>query len=111
MKKSSLGSFEEFVLLSVAVIGEEAYGVTIKQELTERLNKSISVSALQTALRRLEDKGFLISKFGEATAVRGGKRKRYFKITAFGIKTLKETQELRMEMWQAIPNYELKYSF
>jgi PadR family transcriptional regulator PadR len=110
MKNNSLGSFEEVVLLAVAILGEDAYGVSIRQELAERLSKSISVSALQTALRRLEEKGFLNSEFGEATAVRGGKRKRYFKITAAGIKILKETQEMRQHMWQAIPNYDFKLS-
>lgn len=111
MKNQSLGSFEELVLLAVAILENEAYGVKVRKELEDRLGKNVSVSALQTALRRMEDKGLLTSSFGEATAVRGGKRKRYFKITAFGINTLKEAQKLRQQMWQAVPNYELKYSF
>ena len=111
MKTHSIGSFEELVLLAVAILEKDAYGVKIRQELEDRLSKSVSISALQTALRRLEQKGFLTSEFGEATAIRGGKRKRFFLITAFGVKTLKETQEMRLEMWHSVPNYQLKYVF
>lgn len=104
MGKYSIGEFEEVVLLTVAVLYGNAYGITIKEEIEQRLNRSVSVGAMRTALNRLEDKGFLESEFGEATAVRGGKRKRYFKVTPYGKKALEEVMEARKQLWNAIPD-------
>jgi len=103
MNTFQLGEFEEVVLLTVAVLNTDAYGVTIKQEIEGRLHRSVSTGAMQTALRRMEKKGYLESAFGEATAVRGGKRKRYFKITSYGVKALEHYKETRMGLWQSIP--------
>lgn len=104
MAKIQLGEFEEIVLLTVAVLFDEAYGVAIKQEIEERLDRSVSVGALQSALRRMEDKGFLKSRLGEATQVRGGKRKRYFTVTPYGKQALTEVKDARLQLWQSIPN-------
>jgi PadR family transcriptional regulator PadR len=76
MKKTKLGEFEELVLLTVVVLAERAYGVEIKRELEQRLGESISVGSIQSSLKRMEEKGFLVSEFGEATQKRGGKRKK-----------------------------------
>ncbi len=103
MERTHLGEFEEVVLLTVAVLYDEAYGVVIKREIEERLNRSVSVGALQSALRRMEDKGFLDSRLGEATAVRGGKRKRYFSVTPYGKQALTDVKESRLQLWRAIP--------
>ncbi|HTF21624.1 MAG TPA: helix-turn-helix transcriptional regulator [Chryseolinea sp.] len=99
----SLGEFEEVVLLTVAVLNGDAYGVAIKGDIEHRLKRSVSVGAMRTALRRLEDKGFLESEFGEATAVRGGKRKRYHKVTPLGKKALDYVMNSRRKLWAAIP--------
>ncbi|HEX5170205.1 MAG TPA: helix-turn-helix transcriptional regulator, partial [Cyclobacteriaceae bacterium] len=72
-------------------------------EIEHRLDRKVSIGALQTVLRRLEDKGYLTSEFGEATNVRGGKRKRYFFLTTLGSRVLRENQEQRAEMFKAIP--------
>jgi len=104
-----MGSFEEIVLLTVAVLHEDAYGVSIKHDIEERLERNVSVSALQTALRRLEKKDYLRSEFGEATAVRGGKRKRYFQVTKAGKAALDEAKEMRNRLWTALPN--VSYEF
>jgi len=90
-------------MLTVGILYNEAYGVAIIDEIEQRLNRKVSIGALQTVLRRLEDKGYLTSKFGEATSVRGGKRKRYFNLTTLGSRILRETQEQRLEMYKAIP--------
>ena len=103
MKKIPLGEFEEIVLLTVAVLFDEAYGVVIKQEIGQRLGRSVSVGALQSALRRMEDKGFLTSRLGEATQVRGGKRKRYFAVTRHGKQALTDVRDARLQLWQSIP--------
>lgn len=110
MREYQLGEFEEIVLLTVAVLHDDAYGVSIKQEIEERLNRNVSVSALQTALRRLEKKDYLKSSFGEATAIRGGKRKRYFKVTKVGKAALDYSKETRMKLWSAIPNVTYEYA-
>ena len=103
MGRVSLGEFEELVLLTVAVLYDEAYGVAIKRAIEERLSRSVSVGALQSALRRMEGKGFLNSRLGEATRVRGGKRKRYFTVTPYGKQVLTEVKETRLQLWQSIP--------
>lgn len=112
MAKYSMGEFEEVVMLTVAVLYDNAYGITIKEEIESRLDRKVSVGAMRTALQRLEKKGFLESEFGEATAVRGGKRKRYFKVTPYGKKALEYVMETRRQLWEAIPSiaFDFKYS-
>jgi DNA-binding PadR family transcriptional regulator len=105
MSKYRLGEFEEVVLLTVAILRDAAYGIAIIDEMENRLDRTVSIGALQTALRRLEKKGLLTSEFGEATKVRGGKRKRFFKLTAYGKKALSVTKEQRMSLWAAIPEF------
>ena len=109
MKEYQLGEFEEVVLLTVAILHEDAYGVSIKEDIENRLNRSVSVSALQTALRRMEKKDYLKSELGEATAIRGGKRKRFFKVTKTGKAALDYTKETRMKLWSAVPD--VSYEF
>ncbi len=111
MKEYQLGEFEEIVLLTVAILYDEAYGVAIRQEIESRLGRKVSVSALQTALRRMEKKGYLKSNFGEATAIRGGKRKRYFRVTKYGKMALEHSKDSRMKLWEAIPNIAFEFDF
>jgi DNA-binding PadR family transcriptional regulator len=103
MNQYRLGEFEEIVMLTVAILHGEAYGIAIINEIEKRLKRNVSIGALQTVLRRLEKKGLLTSEFGEATRVRGGKRKRYFKVTRFGHKIVQQAKEERNAMWNAIP--------
>jgi len=103
MKKYQLGEFEEIVMLTVGILHEEAYGVSIKKEIETRLARKVSVGALQTALKRLEDKGYLKSKEGEATQERAGRPKRYFSITAYGKKAMEYSRTTRNDLWKAIP--------
>jgi DNA-binding PadR family transcriptional regulator len=102
MKKTKLGEFEELVLLTVIVLQEEAYGVQIKKELEERLNNKLSVGSIQSALKRMEEKGFLTSEFGEATKKRGGKRKRIYTATPYAQRVLEEIKAVRMGLWASI---------
>lgn len=104
MKKYQLGEFEEIVLLTVAVLYDDAYGVSIRREIEEKMKRAVSVSALQTALRRMEKKGYLESNFGEATAIRGGKRKRFFKVTRLGKEALEHAKDSRLKLWESIPS-------
>lgn len=110
MKKFQLGEFEEIVLLTVGVLYDDAYGVAIKDDIEKRLDRKVSVGALQSALRRMEKKGFLESREGDPTEQRGGKPKRYFKITAFGKKALEYSKDVRMELWKSIPEMALDFN-
>jgi PadR family transcriptional regulator, regulatory protein PadR len=103
MKKTKLGEFEELVLLTVAALQQEAYGVQIKKELEARLKEKLSVGSIQSALKRMEDKGFLTSEFGDATSKRGGKRKRIYSTTSYAHKVLAEMKEIRAGLWESIP--------
>lgn len=103
MKATSLGEFEEIVLLTVGTLHDEAYGVLIRRELEARLGRKVNISAVHSALYRLEDKGFVSSRMGEATNKRGGKRKKYFQVTAFGMRALRDARELRTSLWDALP--------
>lgn len=104
MKDHSLGEFEELVLLIVAALHDEAYGVSILENLEQKLNKSVNISAIHVALKRLESKGFVGSRFGGITADRGGRRKKFYVITALGKKILDAQYSLRTSLYQQIPN-------
>jgi PadR family transcriptional regulator PadR len=102
MKRTYLGEFEELVLLTVAILSQGAYGVAITDELDRQTGRSVSISAVHAALHRLEEKGMLSSFMGEATAERGGRRKRLFRVTVIGSKTLQEVREQRNRLWDSI---------
>lgn len=111
MKDYKLGEFEEIVLLTVGLLYDEAYGVVIKDEIESRAKRKVSVGALQSALRRMEKKGYLISRKGESNALRGGKPKRFFTISAYGRKALEHSKDLRNELWESIPEVALDFKF
>jgi DNA-binding PadR family transcriptional regulator len=90
MTAPSLGEFEYAVLLAVLQL-RDAYAVPIRQLLEERTGRSVARGALYTALERLEAKGCLRSRMGDAAGDRGGKPRRYFSLSPAGLKTLKAT--------------------
>lgn len=97
--KTYLGELEELVLLTIAALGEEAYGVSIQQDLEKRCSRSISIGALHSTITRLEEKGFLKSWLGGATQERGGRSKRFYEITQAGKKAVAEVKSVRDELW------------
>jgi DNA-binding PadR family transcriptional regulator len=103
MKHPSIGEFEELVLLTVAALHDEAYGVSIQESLAGKLSRNINISAVHVALKRMEDKGFVKSRFGGITEDRGGRRKKYYVITALGKRILDTQYELRTELYKMIP--------
>jgi PadR family transcriptional regulator PadR len=103
MREQSLGEFEELVLLSVAAMHDQAYGVAIMEGLEERLKKKLNISAIHVALKRLENKGFVDSRFGGITSERGGRRKKFYVITAVGKKMLDSQYALRTDFYKQIP--------
>lgn len=104
MKDYSLGEFEELVLLMVASLRDNAYGVSILEHLEDALNKKVNISAIHVVLKRLEDKGYVKSHVGGITADRGGRRKKFYVITALGKKALDHQYNLRTSLYQRIPN-------
>ncbi|MEQ9468725.1 PadR family transcriptional regulator [Ekhidna sp.] len=98
-----LGEFEELVLLTVAAQHDQAYGVSIHEFLTEETKKKINISAIHVALKRLEKKGFVDSRFGGITEERGGRRKKFYIVTALGKKVLDASHDLRTSIYQKIP--------
>ncbi len=102
MKGTHLGEFQEIVMLCILLL-DAPYGVSIQEEIEKRTGRRVSRGALQTALTRLEEKGFINSSYGEPTAERGGRRKRHYEVTAKGMTTLKQVKELRQDMWKLIP--------
>ncbi|MEM6737508.1 MAG: PadR family transcriptional regulator [Bacteroidota bacterium] len=107
MGKYHLGEFEEIVLLTVGILYGDAYGVSIKNEIEEKLNRKVSVGALQSALKRLEEKGYLTSKEGESTSERGGRPKLYFTLTRSGRDAIEYARELRNQLYSRIPKVAL----
>lgn len=103
MKGSSLGEFEELVLLSVGILFDDAYGLAIVDELQKKTMRNIMISSVHKALVRLEDKGYLKSRMGGATNVRGGRDKRLYTLTPAGISVLNEMRDLRNQMWKEVP--------
>lgn len=111
MGKYSIGEFEEIVLLTIMILEDEAYGVTIKQHIENNMDRTVSLGAMRTALDRMEEKGYVDSQFGEATAVRGGKRKKFFAVTRNGVKVLQTVKAAREKLWEAVPEVAYKFNF
>jgi DNA-binding PadR family transcriptional regulator len=108
MPRYNLGELEELTLLLVSALKEEAYGARIRLELASQARRDLTLSSVHITLHRLEEKGFVKSSMGDASPVRGGKRKRIFKITAYGSKALAESRELRERLWTSIPQVSLQ---
>ena len=97
-----LGELEELILLMVALLNKEAYGVSITEELKKQAGREITISAAHAALHRLEEKGFVKSRMGGASQERGGRRKRLFSITSYGRHALEELRDTRNVIWELI---------
>jgi PadR family transcriptional regulator, regulatory protein PadR len=87
-----LGSLEHIVLLAIAHLGDNAYGMTVRREIEKRTGRDLSIGATYATLERLESKGFVSSSRGQPTAERGGRAKRLFRIEAEGEQALRDSQ-------------------
>ena len=103
MSQTTLGEFEEIVVMIVAILNGDAYSVGVINEIENRLNREVSLGAIQTVLKRLEQKGLLKSEFCGSTSERGGKRKRLYEITAQGQEIIDQTRAQRNSLWEAMP--------
>jgi DNA-binding PadR family transcriptional regulator len=91
MTETSLGEFEQLVLLALVRVGDQAYGVPVHEEIAARARRSVSLAAVYKTLERLEAKGYVSSRIGEPTAERGGRRRKYFALEAPGRQALRES--------------------
>ena len=95
------------ILLAVIHLGDEAYGVPISRELEAHRGRDVSVGSVYAALERLEGKGLVASSLGDPTPERGGKAKRYFRVTREGLKQVHDTRRVLTRLWQALPDPKL----
>lgn len=110
MQNHKLGNLEELVLLLVGVLYDQAYSVSIVAEYQKQTGKKINASAIHTVLYRLEEKGFLESRMSEATAERGGKRKKLFYLTPYASRALNDLASLREQLRYQIPEQALNWN-
>ena len=101
-RREHLGEFEQIVLLAVLRLREEAYGVPIRQEIERRTGRALTVGALYRTLDRLEEKGYVSSRFGEPTPERGGRSRRYFTVRPIGLRALRATRDALAAMWEGL---------
>jgi DNA-binding PadR family transcriptional regulator len=102
-ERSYLGEFELMILLAVIHLGDEAYGVPISRELEAHRGRDVSVGSVYAALERLEGKGLVASSLGDPTPERGGKAKRYFRVTREGLRQVHNTRRVLKQMWRTLP--------
>ena len=96
------GEFEQVVLLAVARLEDEAYGMTIRQEIADRAGRDVGIGSVYSALDRMESKGFISSNLGEPTPERGGKAKRFYRLERDGVLALRRAQEMFAALWDGL---------
>ncbi|MFT7421427.1 MAG: PadR family transcriptional regulator PadR [Arcticibacterium sp.] len=103
MKGGNIGKLEEMVLLLVGVLYQDAYGVSVLKEMKDQTGRETNISAIHTVLNRLEEKGFLTSDMGGASQVRGGRRKRYYRLTSASRAMISEVKSTREKLYNQLP--------
>lgn len=105
-----LGEFEQTVLLAVLRAGENAYAVSIREAIEQRTGRNVSRGALYITLERLEEKGYLRSRLGGATAERGGRPKRFYRVQPSGVAALETSREALERMWKGLKKFQIQDS-
>jgi PadR family transcriptional regulator len=103
MPRQHLTDFELMILLAILRIGDDSYGVPIAREIEQTAKRTVLLGAIYTCLDRLEQNGLVTSSYGDPTPERGGRAKRFFKITGKGLKAVKDTQRAFTALWSGIP--------
>jgi PadR family transcriptional regulator len=99
----TLSNFELMVMLAIIRIGDDAYGVSIANEIEETTGSEVLLGSVYDSLARLEEKGLISSVIGEATPERGGRAKRHFTATAKGLRIVRDTQQSLLKLWKGLP--------
>jgi len=102
-KGEYLGNFDLMLLLALMRLGDDAYGVTIARELEEQTGREVVVASVYASLDRLQDRRLVASRLGDATPERGGRAKRYFRITGAGISEVRDARRSLMNLWNGLP--------
>ena len=102
-KREFLGGFELLVLLALIRLDDEAYGVPIAQAIEESSGRDVALGSVYITLERLERKALVSSRLGEPTAERGGRAKTYFRITAKGLREVRQARQTYINLWQGVP--------
>ena len=100
MARTDLGDMEHLVLLAILRLGADAYGIPILDEVSARSGREVSRATVYVALKRLEQKGLVSSRLGDSTPERGGRAKRFFKLKPSGLKALRESREMFLNLWR-----------
>jgi DNA-binding PadR family transcriptional regulator len=100
--RDTLGDFEQMVLLAILHLGDDVYGVPIVDEIARRTGREVAPAAVYVTLRRLEDKGLVASRMGESTPERGGKARRYVRVTRAGVESLRASRQALDSMWRGL---------
>jgi PadR family transcriptional regulator PadR len=106
--RSYLSELELMLLLAIVHLGDAAYGVPIARELEILRGRDVSVGSVYASLERLEAKGLVSSSLGDPTPERGGKSKRFFRITKQGLHQVQETRRVLTRLWQTLPQPKLE---
>ena len=104
--RAYLTDFELMILLSVLRLGDDAYGVPIAREIETIGRRNIVLAAVYAALDRLETNGLVSSSIGDPTPERGGRAKRFFRVTPAGLRAVRQTQRALTSLWTGIPALE-----
>ena len=102
-KESYLGEFEHIILLTIMRLKDEAYGVKVRQQIKELIDRDVSIGALYATIDRLEKKSYITSRCGQPTPERGGRAKRYFTLTSNGLNALEYTKKRLDILWHGLP--------
>jgi PadR family transcriptional regulator, regulatory protein PadR len=102
-RREFLGGFELLVLLALIRLGDDAYGVPISEAIEKSSGREVALGSVYITLERLQDKGLVSSELGEPTAVRGGRAKTYFRITAKGLREIRQAQRTLIKLWRDVP--------
>ena len=102
MTRTYLGEFEHLVLLAILRLGDDAYAPAILEELEVRTGRPPSPGSMYVTLDRLEDKGFLRSRLADANDERGGRPRRYVRVTPLGIRQLRASRTALLELWRGL---------
>ena len=103
MPRQLLTDFELMILLAILRVGEDAYGVEIAREIETTGGRRVLLGAAYAALDRLERNGLVSSTLGNPTPERGGRAKRYFRVTPRGVRAVRETQQALVALWRDVP--------
>jgi DNA-binding PadR family transcriptional regulator len=102
MSATTLGTLELATLLAVSRLGDDAYGLAVRNDLSERADRDYAVGAIYTTLQRLEDKGLLASRASAPLPVRGGRSRRLYRLTGAGARAIRDAERHAASMWSGV---------